>query len=89
MRALATRGEPPEAHEGTSTTGGVPDWESVRQFIEVVRHGSIGCRRRIGVSVSSSALRRRIAHLEQQLSTRLITRHIDRSPAHAGGPAGV
>ena len=76
MRALATRGEPPEAHGGTPTTDSVPDWESVRQFIEVVRRGSIRSAAD-HMSVSSSALRRRIAHLEQQLSTRLITRHID------------
>jgi len=43
MRALATRGEPPEAHGGASTPGGVPDWESVRLFIEVVRRGSARC----------------------------------------------
>ena len=76
MRALATRGEPPTAHDEACTTAGTPDWESIRLFLEVVRRGSIRSAAD-HLSVSSSALRRRIAHLEQQLSTRLITRHID------------
>lgn len=76
MRALATRGEPPEAHGEASTTGTVPDWESVRLFIEVVRRGSIRSAAD-HMSVSVSALRRRIANLERQLNTLLITRHVD------------
>ena len=76
MRALATRGEPPEAHGGASTTGSVPDWENVRQFIEVVRRGSIRSAAD-HMSVSVSALRRRLANLERQLNTPLITRHTD------------
>ena len=76
MRALATRGEPPEAHGGVGTTGRTPDWESVRLFIEVVRRGSIRSAAD-HVAVSVSALRRRIALLERQLNTPLITRHVD------------
>ena len=77
MRALATRGEPPTAHDEACTTAGTPDWESIRPApYKVVRRGSIRSAAD-HLSVSSSALRRRIAHLEQQLSTRLITRHID------------
>jgi DNA-binding transcriptional LysR family regulator len=76
MRALATRGEPPEAHCGVPTTGRTPDWESVRLFIEVVRRGSIRSAAD-HMTVSVSALRRRIAHLERQLNTPLITRHVD------------
>lgn len=74
MRALVVRGEPLEAH-GT-TSNGAPDWESVRIFIEVVRHGSIRAAAD-RMSLSFSALRRRIAGLEQQLNTPLLTRHTD------------
>jgi DNA-binding transcriptional LysR family regulator len=76
MRASATRGEPPEAHGKACTTVNTPDWESVRLFIEVVRRGSIRSAAD-RMTVSFSALRRRIAGLEQQLNTPLITRHVD------------
>lgn len=76
MRALSTRGEPVEAHDEASPAGSQPDWESIRLFIEVVRRGSIRSAAE-HMSVSFSALRRRIARLEQQLRTPLITRHID------------
>ena len=75
MRALSPRGEPPEAH-GESASTGTPDWESIRLFIEVVRRGSIRSAAD-HMAVSFSALRRRISHLEQQLKTPLLTRHID------------
>ena len=64
------------AHGGAGTTGRTPDWESVRLFIEVVRRGSIRSAAD-HMSVSASALRRRIALLERQLNTPLITRHVD------------
>jgi len=74
MRALATRGEPLEAHGKASDS--TPDWESIRLFIEVVRHGSIRAAAD-HLPLSFSVLRRRIACLEQQLNTTLLTRHID------------
>ena len=76
MRALSTRGEPPEAHGEAANIRSTPDWNSVRVFLEVVRRGSIRSAAD-HMSVSFSALRRKIAHLEQQLNTSLITRHID------------
>jgi DNA-binding transcriptional LysR family regulator len=76
MRALATRGEPSEAHGEACTTVSTPDWESIRLFIAVVRRGSIRSAAD-HMSVSFSALRRRIANLEQQLNIPLITRHVD------------
>ncbi len=60
MRALATRGEPPEAHGGVGTTGRASDWESVRLFIEVVRRGSIR---------SAAACRCRSARCVEELPT--------------------
>ncbi len=74
MRALATRGEPLEAHDKTSKNA--PDWESIRLFLEVIRHGSIRSAAD-HLSLSFSVLRRRIACLEQQLSAPLLTRHTD------------
>lgn len=74
MRALATRGEPLTAHD-TEAVGKL-DWESVRLFIEVVRSGSLRSAAD-HMSVSFSALRRRISGLERQLNTTLLTRHID------------
>lgn len=74
MRALATRGEPPQAHDRKPKS--TPDWESIRIFMEVVRHGSMRSAAE-RMSLSFSVLRRRIACLEQQLDTPLLTRHTD------------
>ena len=75
MRTLPTRGEPPEDHDAIAADG-IPDWDGVRMFLEVVRHGSLRSAAD-RMSVSFGTLRRRIARLEEQLKTPLITRHIN------------
>ena len=76
MQLLAQRGVPlPERRDTTGATA-TPDWESVRLFLEVVRHGSFrSASEYLGQSVN--ALRRRIDELERQLKTTLLTRHVD------------
>jgi len=54
----------------------MPDWESVRVFLEVVRRGSFrSASEYLGQSVN--ALRRRIEELEHQMGTTVLTRHVD------------
>jgi len=72
MYPLKDRGVPPAEHQAAQQ----PDWESVRIFLEVVRHGSFRSAAD-SLKLSVNALRRRIDDLEQQAGTPLMTRHVD------------
>ena len=72
MQPLQQRGVPFSEREGSAT----PDWDSIRVFLEVARHGSFrSAADQLGQSINS--LRRRIADLEQQLGVTVFTRHVD------------
>jgi DNA-binding transcriptional LysR family regulator len=74
METIANRGVPQDEHEGAGATA--PDWEAVRTFLHVVRHGSFrSAAERLGTS--PNALRRKIDELEHTLGTILVTRHVD------------
>jgi len=67
-------------HVGEHATGQVerelPDWESARLFLELVRRRSFrAAADHLGVSVN--ALRNRVSRLEQSLGVKLVTRHVD------------
>ena len=52
------------------------DWDGVRVFLQVVRHGSFrAAAEHMGQSVN--ALRRNVDELERQLGSPLVTRHVD------------
>lgn len=52
------------------------DWDGIRVFLQVVRHGSFRqAAEHMGESVN--ALRRRVQELERQLGSPLVTRHVD------------
>lgn len=54
----------------------LPDWESARLFLELVRRGSFRATADyIGLSVN--ALRKRISDFEKSLGVTLVTRHVD------------
>ena len=54
----------------------VPDWETVRIFLEVLRSGSFrAASDRLGQSIN--ALRRKVDELEHTLGVILLTRHVD------------
>jgi DNA-binding transcriptional LysR family regulator len=76
MQLLPQRGvHLTERQEQPSKTA-TPDWDSVRIFLEVVRHGSFrSASEQLGQSVN--ALRRRIDELEHRLGATLLTRHVD------------
>jgi DNA-binding transcriptional LysR family regulator len=74
MYPPANRGVPPEEHGSVSTK--LPDWENIRTFLEIVRFGSFRSAAE-HLSLSVNVLRRRIEHLENQLGTPLLTRHVD------------
>ena len=76
MRLVENRGEPQEAHGESLPTAGMPDWESIRVFLETVRCGSFRSAAD-RLAMSFSVLRRRVAQLETDLGTILLTRHID------------
>lgn len=66
---------------GLNTT---PDWEAIRIFLEVARHGSFrSASDALGISIN--AIRRRINELELQLGVTVFTRHVDGVRATAEG----
>jgi DNA-binding transcriptional LysR family regulator len=76
METIANRGVPQDEHQGIRPGAAAPDWETVRTFLEVVRHGSFrSAAERLGTS--PNALRRKIDELEHTLGTILLTRHVD------------
>jgi DNA-binding transcriptional LysR family regulator len=67
-------------HDYPSVTNTTPrvlnDWDGVRVFLQVVRHGSFrAAAEHLGQSVN--ALRRQMHELERQLGAPLVTRHVD------------
>src|ERR1043166_5965732 len=75
MQPLAQRRVPP-VERRTVNAPAMPDWESVRIFLEVVRRGSFrSAAEYLGQSVN--LLRRRIDELEHQMGTTVLTRHFD------------
>lgn len=76
MQPLAQRRVPPTERKQPVPTLPTPDWENVRIFLEVVRRGSFrSAADRLHQSVN--VLRRRIADLERQMGTAVLTRHFD------------
>jgi DNA-binding transcriptional LysR family regulator len=76
MHSLTDRGVPREERRGLAPNSQTLDWESVRIFLEIIRHGSFrSATEHLGLSVN--ALRRRIEDLEHQLGAPLMTRHVD------------
>lgn len=72
MQSFWERGVPPGEH----TERGVPDWESARLFLHIVRHGSFRAAAE-SLNQSVNALRRRLNEFEQRLGMPLVTRHVD------------
>jgi DNA-binding transcriptional LysR family regulator len=62
----------------------VPDWETVRIFLEVIRCGSFrAASDKLGQSIN--ALRRKVDEIEHALGVTLLTRHVDGVRATAEG----
>ncbi|NIF66880.1 LysR family transcriptional regulator, partial [Burkholderia sp. Cy-647] len=53
-----------------------PDWEDIRVFVALARHGSLSAAAR-ALSVSHATISRRIQSLEQALGERLVERRPD------------
>jgi DNA-binding transcriptional LysR family regulator len=76
MHAADERGVPQMEHAMRAFSRNMPDWESARIFLEVVRAGSFRrASERCGQSVN--AMRRRVKDLEKVLGSTLLTRHVD------------
>jgi DNA-binding transcriptional LysR family regulator len=76
MQPLPRRGVPISEHEAPKAASTIPDWESVRVFLEVAQRGSFrSAADHLGFSIN--ALRRRISELERHLGLTLFTRHVD------------
>jgi DNA-binding transcriptional LysR family regulator len=76
MPSMARRGVPPEEQPELPPKGRMPDWESVRIFLEVVRRGSFRSAAET-LCLSINLLRRRIDELEHHFGATLLTRHVD------------
>src|SRR4051812_3052603 len=76
MQPLAERGVLLTERKETSASSSMPDWESVRIFLEVVRHGSFrSAAEYLGQSVN--VLRRGIEELEVQRGPTVLTGHVE------------
>jgi DNA-binding transcriptional LysR family regulator len=77
MRSFSDRGVPQEEHSTSSSSSDVnPDWDNIRAFLALTRHGSFRSAAE-SLGISTNALRRRIEDLECSLGTTLVTRHVD------------
>lgn len=76
MRALEDRGVLYGEHALTTAPRGVPDWETVRVSLTVVRKGSFRAAAE-HLAMSINAVRRRVDELEHALGVILLTRHVD------------
>src|SRR5437016_1743215 len=76
MQPLRERGVPSRERADALHSRSSLDWDAIRMFLEVVRHGSF---RSAADQLNSSVnvLRRRIEDLEGHLKLKLLTRHID------------
>ena len=76
MRSVSQRGVPLGEHFEPHPKGAMPDWESVRIFLDVVRYGSFrASAEHLGMSINQ--LRRRVDELEHHMGAKLLTRHVD------------
>jgi DNA-binding transcriptional LysR family regulator len=66
----------PEPESTAQSDGSVPDWASIRIFLEIVRRGSFRSASE-HLRLSFKVLRKQIGDLEQQLGVTLLTRHVD------------
>jgi DNA-binding transcriptional LysR family regulator len=76
MPPTVQRGVPLEEQPELLANGRMPDWESVRIFLEVVRRGSFRSAAET-LCLSINLLRRRIDELEHHFGATLLTRHVD------------
>ncbi|MES2255254.1 MAG: LysR family transcriptional regulator [Pseudomonadota bacterium] len=84
MQPLEEQGVPQGEHAILVKPRRVPDWETVRIFLEVLRSGSFrAASDRLGQSIN--ALRRKVDELEHTLGVILLTRHVDGVRATAEG----
>jgi DNA-binding transcriptional LysR family regulator len=76
MHSILYRGDADMDHPGPGDERRVPDWESLRVMLEVVRRGSF---RAAGDALNTTAntVRRRIDELESEIGLKLVTRHIN------------
>jgi DNA-binding transcriptional LysR family regulator len=75
MYTNAHRGVPLTERVGESTRTQVPDWQTLRIFLELARRGSFrAAAESLGVSIN--VVRRRIDELENQIGTKLVVRHV-------------
>ncbi|MEW6642443.1 MAG: LysR family transcriptional regulator [Pseudomonadota bacterium] len=74
MHSNQQRRVPPEEHSEAPRKIS-PDWESIRWFLEVARHGSFRAAAE-HANISINLLRRRIMDLEHSLGLKLLTRHV-------------
>jgi DNA-binding transcriptional LysR family regulator len=75
MRTNRNRGVSVEEHR-FSPSGPAPDWDAVRMYLEVSRHGSFRAAAQY-LRISVNPLRHRIKQLERDLDATLFTRHRD------------
>jgi DNA-binding transcriptional LysR family regulator len=76
MQSLEEQGVPQGEHAVLVKPRKVPDWETVRIFLEVMRSGSFrAASDRLGQSIN--ALRRKVDEIEHTLGVILLTRHVD------------
>jgi DNA-binding transcriptional LysR family regulator len=84
MQSLEEQGVPQGEHALLVKPRRVPDWETVRIFLEVLRSGSFrAASDRLGQSIN--ALRRKVDEIEHTLGVILLTRHVDGVRATAEG----
>ena len=76
MQSILYRGDPDTDHSVRSGERRIPDWESLRVLLEVVRRGSF---RAAGDALNTTAntVRRRIDTLEAEIGLKLLTRHVN------------
>src|SRR6201996_3444678 len=84
MQSLEEQGVPQGEHAVLVKPRKVPDWETVRIFLEVMRSGSFrAASDKLGQSIN--ALRRKVDEIEHALGVTLLTRHVDGVRATAEG----
>ena len=75
MHTILYRGGAEMAH-GPLEERAVPDWESLRVFLEVVRRGSFRAASD-ALDSTGNTVRRRIDELERKIGLKLLTRHVN------------
>ena len=76
MHTIAHRGVPQTERVDLAAAPDVPDWQTLRIFLELARHGSFRAAAE-QLSTSINAIRRRVDDLENQLGTKLVVRHVN------------